>query len=184
LVAAELARHGGHVIAGDPLGHEALRQAEIRERVVRRWGGDLLDERGEVDRRRLGRKVFADAAELRELERIVFPFIERRIREEIAAAREAENVRFVVLDAAVMLEAGWNETCDWLVFVDVPRAARLQRLARSRGWTEGELAAREARQMPLDEKARRADFILDNGGTPAETARQVTSLLDRLELNP
>src|SRR4051794_5295036 len=87
-VAAEFARRGAWVIAGDQLGHEALRQPDVRAQVVQRWGESILDPRGEVDRRRLGAIVFADAGQLRELEALVFPYIERRIAEEIARAQD------------------------------------------------------------------------------------------------
>src|ERR1700730_19219402 len=74
LVAGELVKHGGYLIAGDALGHEALRQADIKDQVLRRFGRDLVDETGEIQRRRLGRKVFADARERRGLEGLGFPW--------------------------------------------------------------------------------------------------------------
>src|SRR5262245_3042424 len=86
-VADLFAARGARVISGDALGHEALRQPAIRSRVVERWGPGVLDERGAIDRRNLGRLVFADAGQRRELEALVFPWIERRLQEEIAAAR-------------------------------------------------------------------------------------------------
>src|SRR3954466_9621810 len=85
-VAAEFVRHGARVVSGDQAGHEALRQPEIRSRVVERWGPEVLDEKGEINRRRLGAMVFADPTELRALEALVFPWIERRLRVEIDAA--------------------------------------------------------------------------------------------------
>jgi dephospho-CoA kinase len=84
-----------------------------------------------------------------------------------------------VLDAAIMLEAGWNRWCDRIVYVHAPRAVRLQRLAKQRRWTEKEVAARETAQMSLSEKISRADIVLDNSGTPEETAAQVNELLRR-----
>src|SRR5688572_18371029 len=104
-VAAELAKHGGGLINADQFGHEALRQPPIKEQVVARFGSDIIAAGGAIDRKKLGAKVFADVNELRALEAIVFPFIGRRIREEIDPARRRDDVRFIVLDAAVMLEA-------------------------------------------------------------------------------
>jgi dephospho-CoA kinase len=178
-VAAEFARHGAKIISGDRAGHDALRQPDIRDRVAQRWGRQVLDEQGEVQRPRLGAIVFADEAERRALEALVFPYIERRLREEVAAAQADPQVALVVLDAAIMLEAGWNRWCDKLVYVHAPRAVRLQRLAAQRGWTEKEVAARERAQMPLSEKISRADVVLDNSGPPEETAAQVADLLRR-----
>lgn len=179
LVAAELAKHGGRIVSGDQAGHEALRQPDIKEQVVKRWGSQLLDEHGEIKRCSLGAIVFADAKERSALESMVFPYIGKRLREEIAAARQDSSVKFVVLDAAIMLEAGWNNGCDRLVYIDTPRETRLERLARTRGWAEKEVQAREAAQLPLDEKKRRADAVIDNAGSPAATARQVADLLTR-----
>src|SRR4051794_17935282 len=107
-VAAEFARRGARVIAGDQLGHEALRQPDVKARVVQRWGPNVLDAAGEVERRKLAAIVFADDAELRALEAIVFPWIESRIAEEIAKTRQDAAVALILLDAAVLLEAGWN----------------------------------------------------------------------------
>jgi dephospho-CoA kinase len=182
LVAELFARRGARVISGDQLGHEALRQPAIRDRVVERWGQGVLDEQGTIDRRRLGAIVFADPAERQALEAVVFPWIERRLREERAAAEADPSVSLIVLDAAIMLEAGWNKICDWLVYVHAPREVRLRRLAEGRGWKGKEVEARETAQMSLTDKVSRADYALDNSGSPEQTARQVDELLKRLPL--
>jgi len=102
-----------------------------------------------------------------------------RIREEIAQARRRDGVRFIVLDAAVMLEAGWNDVSDKLIFVDTPRALRLERVRKKRGWSEVDLQARENLQMPLDEKRRRADAALDNASTLDALHAKVAALVQR-----
>jgi dephospho-CoA kinase len=176
-VAAAFARHGARVIAGDQLGQAALRDPDIRARVAARWGHDVLDEHGEVNRRRLAAIVFADAAELKALEAITHPWIRRRIQAEIEEARGDPHVPLIVLDAAIMLEAGWNDVCDRLIYLDAPRAVRLERVARQRGWTEKEVAAREQAQLPLTEKVVRADHVLDNSASLEHLDRQVRDLL-------
>jgi dephospho-CoA kinase len=176
-VAAEFARHGARVISGDEAGHEALRQPDIRARIVERWGPRVLDEKGAISRRAVGQIVFADAGERRALEAIVFPYIERRLREQIAEAAADPGVALVVLDAAILLEAGWNNLVNQIVYVHAPRDVRLKRLAEHRGWTEKEVAARENAQMPLSEKMSRADAIVDNSGSLEEVAQQIDELL-------
>jgi dephospho-CoA kinase len=183
-VSAEFARHGGRIISGDQLGHEALRQPEIRDRVIQRFGQGIVGPDGSIVRRLLGAIVFVDPNARRDLEATVFPFIEQRIREEIEAAQSAAEIRFVLLDAAIMLETGWNKVCDWLVYIDVPREIRLERLNRQRGWSEKEVTAREQAQMPLTDKAAKADFTVDNSGPLPETTRQVYDLLKELGLSP
>lgn len=175
-VAAEFAKRGARVLSGDEFGHEALRRPDIKEQVMRRWGSEILKD-GEVDRRKLAQVVFADPVERRALEALVFPWITRRLDEEVAAAKADPGVPFIVVDAAVMLEAGWNNVCDRIVYVDAPRELRLARLAQQRGWTEKEVTAREQAQLPANEKMKRADHVLDNSGTPEETARQIDYLL-------
>jgi dephospho-CoA kinase len=182
LVAAELAKHGGFLISGDRLGHEALLEPDLKELVLRRFGQDIADEQSSIDRRKLGARVFADRHELRALEDLVFPFIERRIGEEISLARQNVDVAFVVLDAAVMLEAGWGRVCDKLIFVDAPRHVRLERLERKHGWTDTEVAARERVQMDLSVKKARADLVIDNCQSVAAVQEQTLAILQRLGL--
>jgi dephospho-CoA kinase len=176
-VAQELARRGGRIVAGDPLGHEALRDPVIIGQLVARWGRAILDAGGNVDRPRVSSIVFADPLERQALEAIVHPYIERRLREELDLASHDPSCPFVILDAAILLEAGWQRFCSIVVFVDAPRAQRLARLARFRGWSEEELAKRERAQLNLDEKKTRADFVLDNSGAESELPGQIDKLL-------
>jgi dephospho-CoA kinase len=176
-VAEEMEKHGGYRIAGDQLGHEGLQQPEIRDQVLRHWGREVLSETGEIDRGKLGRIVFENPAELRKLEGLLFPWIRRRLQEEIGKAATNPHVAFVILDAAVLLEAGWDDCCDSIVFVHAPRTERLRRLAQLRGWDEKDVDARERAQMSLGEKENQADFVLDNSGSADQLAHQVKSLL-------
>jgi len=176
-VAEAFARRGARVVSGDALAHTALRQPAIKEKVARRWGERMLDDKGEVQRRLLAAVVFADAGERRALEAMVHPWIKERIRAEVDAARTDASVRLIVLDAAVMLEAGWHDVCDRLVYIDAPRAVRLRRVAGQRGWTAREVEAREAAQLPLTAKAAHADYTLDNSASLEDLERQVDDLV-------
>jgi dephospho-CoA kinase len=177
LVAKAFARHGATIVAGDSLGHEALERPEILERIAARWGERVLDTNGIVDRKKMGAVVFASPVERANLELLVFPWIEQRIREELAKALANPAVPFVVLDAAIMLEAGWNNECDRIVYVHAPRAARLERLAAQRGWNAEQLAERETAQLPLSVKASRADIAVDNSGSAENTQQQVDAVV-------
>lgn len=176
-VASAFARNGARIIAGDQLGQAALRDPDIRTRVASRWGDAVLDEHGEVNRRRLAEIVFADPAERKTLEAITHPWIRRHILADIAEARRDASVPLIVLDAAIMLEAGWSEVCDRLVYLEAPRALRLERVTRQRGWSEKEVEAREQAQLPLTEKVVRADHVLDNSASLEHLNRQVNDLL-------
>jgi dephospho-CoA kinase len=182
-VAAALARRGGCLVAGDPLGHAALKQPSVRDAVVKRWGQDVLDADGEIDRKKLGAVVFADPDERAALEAIVHPWISRRLREQLLAAKADPACRFVLLDAAIMLEAGWRTACDVVVYVHAPRSLRLKRVAAQRGWSAEEIAKREEAQLPLALKATCADAALDNSGGPEELEAQVDALLSRVGID-
>lgn len=175
-VAGLLAQRGGRIVSGDLAGHEALRDPAIKEHLVGRWGREILDDKGEISRRKVGAIVFGNPEERQALEATVFPWIKARLKEWIDAAMEAAAARFVVLDAAIMIEAGWSEVCDWIVYVHAPRSVRLRRLAE-RGWSEKEVEARESAQMSLTDKVSRADFAVVNVGCAEETCQQVDRLL-------
>jgi dephospho-CoA kinase len=179
-VAAALACRGGRIVSGDEAGHEALRQSELKQRIAARWPG-VIDAADEVDRRKLGAIVFADEAERLALEQIVRPWIGERLRAEIEAARLDPAVAFVVLDAAVMLEAGWTDVCDLLVYVNVPRDVRLKRITEQRGWSAEEVARREAAQMSVEQKAAAALVTIDNAGPPEALEPQIDQVLERLK---
>lgn len=184
LVAAELARHGGYLIIADALGHEGLRNSGIKAQVVARWGQDLVKADGEIDRRKLGAIVFADPSARHVLEGIQFPFIGGRVREEIARGQADPQARFIVLDAAVLLEAGWRATCDRIVFVDAPREVRLQRLQTNRQWSAAELENRERSQMSLEEKRAAADVVVVNAGSVETVLARVRDVLFGWNLLP
>jgi dephospho-CoA kinase len=82
-----------------------------------------------------------------------------------------------VLDAAIMLEAGWHKVCDWLVYVHAPRAERLRRLQEQRGWGAKEVQERESAQLSLTEKASRADYAVLNFGSLERVAQQIDDLV-------
>jgi dephospho-CoA kinase len=178
-VAGAFLKHGAAIIAGDSLGHEGLEQPEILDKIAGRWGERVLNAQGAVDREKLGAIVFASPVERTNLEYLVFPWIEQRIRAQIAIANAESSVSFIVLDAAVMLEAGWNNECNWIVYVHAPRPMRLDRLAAQRGWTAEQVASRETVQMPLAVKAARADAAIDNSQSFENTQEQVDALVKK-----
>ncbi|WP_165245728.1 dephospho-CoA kinase [Paludisphaera soli] len=183
-VAALLAGRGAAVIDADAVGHAVLKRPEIASRVVDRFGPEVLGADGAVDRRSLGRLVFADPAARVDLEALVHPPMFQEFARAIAEAERGCEARFVVLDAAILLESGWDGACDLVAFVDSPRATRLERVRASRGWTEEELAAREAAQWPIDRKKARADYVLKNEGDAEGLEADVDRFVDWLESEP
>lgn len=182
-VSALFANRGAYVISGDQVGHEALQQPSIRDAIVARWGPEVLDPQGQIDRRKIAAIVFADPANRRALEALTHPWICEGIRKEIARARE-KTVRLIVVDAAVLLEAGWDSVCDQLVYVDAPREVRLERVTKKRGWATKDWEDREHAQLPLTRKHARADHVLDNSSTLEHLGRQVDDLMRQWGLAP
>lgn len=178
-VAALLATRGGVVISGDALGHQALECPEIRRLVLDRWGsrGTLVKADGRLDRRVLGSIVFAEPAERHALESLVFPYIKERLRQEIEKTQADPKAQFAVVDAAVMFEAGWDGACDRILYVDAPRSVRLARLTARSGWTDAELATREAAQWPTERKKQRADAVIVNDAGSESLEQQLDRVL-------
>lgn len=168
---------GAIVLDADAAGHAVLREPDVIAALKSRWGDRILDAAGQVSRREVAKIVFArDAAAEREfLERLTHPRIQMRLQQELAKAQAADPPpRVVVIDAALLFEAGWDRLCDKVLFVDAPRDVRLERAVR-RGWSADQLAAREAAQMPVEEKRRRSDLLIRNVRT-LEDIRNVVRL--------
>lgn len=179
LAAARFAAIDAFVIDADKVGHALLDQTPVREELVQRFGPDILfpatqpGEEPRIDRKALGAIVFADSAARKALERIVHPRMRRTFEKAIARAGRRGESRAVVLDAAILFEAEWDDLCDRVFFVDSPREARLARLTAQRGWTEADLANREAAQWPLEMKKSRSERILKNHGLPDDLRAEV-----------
>ncbi len=180
-----LAARGGLVIDADAFGHDALEQTDVRQSVLRQWGdrANLLRPDARIDRRALARVVFGNSGDRRALEALVFPYIRKRAEMAIAAAQTDPAARFIVLDAAVMLEAGWDGVCDRVVYVDAPRAQRLARVATRSGWTDAELTTREAAQWPAERKMAAADAVVVNDAGPDHLGRQLDELVGKWGLS-
>src|SRR4029079_3549152 len=119
--------------------HEVLTWPETKQEIHNHFGEGVFNAAGEVDRKALAARVFGPgpqaAADLAVLERITHPKTEQLLRRQAAAPLESRPVQAFVLDAPVMLTAGWHRLCDKVVFVDAPRSVRAAR-ARARGWSE------------------------------------------------
>jgi len=177
LVANILRDMGAVVLDADQAGHYVLRQPEVIAELKKRWGDKILDAKGQVIRREVAKIVFAKGheAELSFLEHLTHPRIETLLRQELDTVRNSPDPPpVIVIDAPLLFEAGWDKLCDKVLYVDAPRDLRLER-AIARGWSAEQFAAREASQMPLEEKASRSHIIVRNART-LENIRDVLRL--------
>ena len=177
-------RRNIRVIDGDAIGHEVLRHSDIKKRLHAEFGSGIFSADGDIDRRPLAALVFGASPEQRNvrrrLEEIVHPDIRRVISETISRETASHNIDVIILDAAVLLEAGWNDVCTAVVFVDSPLEARQKRVQQSRGWSGDDLQQRETSQMGLDEKKSHADLIISNDSTLERAGHQLEEFVDRL----
>jgi len=186
LVARLLAGEQGVLISADRLAHEVLDTPEVRTRVRERFGAGVIGSDGRVDRRALGNLVFdpeRGEEARRELERWTHPLVRDRIMARWSEARAA-GARRIVLDVPLLLENdadhGLARLCDVLVFVDSDDETRDRRARQERGWPAGEVARREAAQIPLTEKKQRAQHLLPNHSSLKQLEEAVADLDRRL----
>jgi dephospho-CoA kinase len=173
LVSRQLQGLGAMVIDADRIARDVVQPGRPGwEMIVREFGRSFIDSDGGLDRKALGRLVFNDPRELERLNRITHPLILAEIEKLLQIYRSGyEGV--VVLDAPLLFETGLDRFVDevWVVMVD--QQTQVKRLMERDLLTEQEAEHRIRLQIPLEEKASRADRVIDNSGLPEETERQV-----------
>jgi dephospho-CoA kinase len=181
LVGDVLRGYGCLVIQADELGHAVLApDGEAYAPVVREFGRGILDHAGEIDRRALAAQVFGDPGRLETLNKLVHPAVFRREDELIAefAAREPHGI--AVVEAAILIETGSYRRYHRIVLVTCREEQQVERAMRREGATLADVTARLSRQMPLAEKRKYADFVIDTSGEKEETVRQTCAVFQEL----
>ena len=182
-VAAWVAEHACvSVIDADRLGHDALLDPSVKELLRQRFGSGILGTDGAVIRSELARMIFGVSSDClagrQDLQRIVHPEIERGVFKAVAAAAAARK-KGVLLDAAILLETGWRNKCDLVVYIDTPDAVRLDRVRKTRGWSGDELRRRDASQWSLIEKRRESDLIITNDADIEAAGQQLLAAIQQ-----
>lgn len=178
-VARMLEARGAVVFDADLLARDAVEPGTPGYRqVVERFGPNVLEPGGGVDREALAAVVFADPAARRDLEAILHPEIRRLFAESTEAYRETDAV--VVFSAPLLVETGMHTAFEALVVVSAPIEMQVRRLMRDRGMSETAVRDRIAAQLPIEEKAEAADILIDNDGTLEELEGQVDRLWTEL----
>ena len=176
-VAAALRDLGAVVLDADAAVRQQFSDPEVCRLLAERWGADVLDDTGQPRRGAIAARIFAPseegAAERQWIESVLHPRVRREFEAELARQREL-GCQAAVVDAPLLLEAGWAPLCDQLIWVECPEATRRARAA-ARGWPEGEFERREAAQMPIKQKQAFATWTVDSGGSLADLAAQVAA---------
>ena len=174
-VASVLARAGCVISDSDRDAAIVLADPVVVETLRTWWGDEVVAPGGAVDRSVIAARIFGDDDARRRLEALVHPEV-HRLREARFASAPAD-VAALVIDAPLLFEAGLAESCDAVFFVDAPWASRLARVVEHRGWDESELRRREAAQLPIEEKRRRATCVIENDSTVAALESAVVAAL-------
>lgn len=172
---------GCHVVRADDLGHQVLAPGgEAYDAVVAHFGPAIVGEGGAIDRRQLAAEVFGNAERLALLNSLVHPAVIRREEEFIANVQGADPSAIVVVEAAILIETGSYRRFDKLILVVCREEQQIERAMHRDGVTREEALARLARQMPLAEKRRFADFIIDSSGAKEHTVEQTRAVYEAL----
>jgi dephospho-CoA kinase len=180
-VAARLRQRGAAVIDADELARLVVApgQPALAE-IAARFGAEMITAEGQLDRKRLGAAVFADAAARKDLERITHPRIAAAGQAEIAR-RAAAGARIVFYEAPLIVEKGLHRAMAALVVVAAPPDVQLARLMRRDGSAEAEARARIAAQLPLEQKLEAATWVIDNGGDATALDAEVARVVHAIE---
>lgn len=178
--AAALRALGAPVIDADALAHAAVRRGTpALQEIVRQFGPGVLGPDGELDRRAMGSLVFADPGARARLEAIVHPAVREGVAAETARLA-AGGHPLAFYDVPLLYERGLDREVDCVVVVRAPRALQRERLQARDGLSPAEAEARLDAQLPIDEKARRADVVVENSGDLASLRSRAAPLLDAL----
>jgi dephospho-CoA kinase len=169
------------VICADELARNVVRHGtQGLAEIQRIFGEDVLDEDGNLDREAMARQVFQDQSKRKVLESIIHPRVAEE-QQKILDALENQGNSIVVVDIPLLYEVEWERFVDLVVVVYAPRSVQEERLMNRDGMPANDARSRLDAQMPIEDKRRRADRLVDNGNTLEHTRRQVARLIDELK---
>jgi dephospho-CoA kinase len=173
---------GCTIIDADTVAHRLiLRGQPSYEPVLKAFGSVILGAGGEIDRAKLGAIVFSDRVELERLNDILHPEVVRVILSQLGNLEREQPSARVIVDASLMIESGFFRRFQKLIVVSCTLRQQIDRLRARNHLSEADARQRIALQMPLEEKVRFGDYVIDNSGTPENTRAKVEALLEVLE---
>lgn len=176
-----LERLGAKVIDADAIAREITdKDAKVIAQIRKTFGEEVFSPEGKLNRRKLAQIVFSNKTALEKLNRIVHPRVFKITEKELAGARKSGIYKLAVINAALIYEVGMEKNLDLVVVVSASLNRRIERLTQRNGMTEAEILARINVQMPLQEKVKRADYVIENDGTLAQLETKVKELYEEL----
>ncbi len=173
-------RLGATVLSADSIVHDLLKRAEVKDSIVEMFGPDILL-KGEIDRKKLSKKVFYDETKRKKLEQLLHPLVLETIEQiyKKAANPTCNTEIIMVVEIPLLFETGFDKGVDAVVVVRAEADVVRERLRRN-AFSDEEIRVRAAAQFPIDEKASRADYVIDNSGSLEDTERQVRAVWEDL----
>lgn len=171
---------GCRVIDADAIAHETLNEPEISARLVSRWGSDVLDAKGMVNRERVAEHVFSSRQDLDFLNSLVHPLVLDRCEQLLCAHQCEPDTAGIILDMPLLIEVGWKKKCDFLIFVACPDAKRLDWMVKNAKIDVSQLKKRENFQISLDKKKQIAHYIVNNNSDKSDIAEQVAQIFSSI----
>ncbi|MCP5482803.1 MAG: dephospho-CoA kinase [Spirochaetales bacterium] len=166
-------RAGATVLDADQMAREQLHNAALRPSLAELFGPEIFDEAGEVSREALARRVFHKPEQLEKLNQLLHPRVRAGFQ---AAVAKTPSGSVIAYDIPLLFETGAEEQFDLTVVISAPRELRLQRATTRSGWDEAEFERRERQQLPLSEKEKRADLVIENTQTQEVLCQTIEEL--------
>jgi dephospho-CoA kinase len=192
--AGEFARMGCAVIDADEIAHQLLDDENVRVKIVRVFGKDILDSKGRISRTEMANKVFkakvkskkekvkrkGEVDNLRKLTGVLHPPVLAKVEKMISQYSGDPGVKAIVLDMPLLVEVGWEKRCDYIIFIDCKPSIRLERARKTGFFDADELKIRENLQISLDKKRRIADNIVDNNSDLSGLSKQIAEIFSSI----
>ena len=182
-VLGEFQKLGVHTVDADKIAHSLIQPGQPSyDRIVELFGSGILAPDGAIDHKKLGRLVFSQKSARQELNSIVHPFVfeeEERLIAEFKTNRD-RKLPIIMVDAALMIETDSYQKYDCILVVFCKPSMQLDRLMARNHFSEEEAQKRIDSQMPLSEKVKFADYVIENSGRPSETQAQINHIFDEM----
>ncbi len=180
-VAGILKEHGAVILSGDEIGRKAAEDIpSVLNKIVQTFGKSILEKKGRLNRKKLGKIVFSEPRSLLKLNEIVHPPLLRIMKAQLAKYNRRGSNKIIVIDAALIFEWGIADWCDYILVVTANKDIRIKRMIKN-GLTKEEANDRISSQMPEKDKVSLADFVIRNNGTNAALRKETLKFLNTLK---
>ena len=181
-VAAFLRQAGAVVIDADKIAHDVVRRGFPAWRsIVEKFGRGILQDNGEIDREKLGRIIFSNAARKAQLNRIVHPFVFEGMEDQMKEIQRVNPGAVVIQDIPLLFESGMHRRLSIIIVVYVPEPVQRARLMERNHLSEAEAMARIRSQIPIEKKKKLADILIDNSGLLDQTRTRSLEVYEMLK---